>query len=190
MSDDTKTKKATIVRYKENPFLEDLDIKIRSKQVKVSKLGKQDNVSLVNEDTGEHHGTYIGTTKRVDEEQFTKLFAQNITMTFDLKSAGIKAFNVLIFVTQSTAIEKDKVFIDKFVLEEFNECHNKKLSKAVLYRGLVELINAKIIARCQREGEYFINPSFCFNGDRIVFTTIIEKKSKEEKTKEIGDSNE
>ena len=182
--------KKEITRYKENPFLEDLDIQIRSKNVKVSKLGKQDNISLVNEDTGEHHGTFIGTTKRVDEEQFLKLFTSNIAMTFDLKAAGIKAFNVLCFVMQNTAIEKDKIFIDKYVLEDFNDCHNKKLSKTVLYRGLGELINSKIIARAQREGEYFMNPNFCFNGDRIVFTTVIEKKEKEPEKEKIGGSDE
>jgi hypothetical protein len=61
-------------------------------------------------------------------------------------------------------------------MEDFNAVHNKKLSKTVLYRGLNELIKNKIIARCLRDGEYFINPSFVFNGDRIVFQTTIEKK--------------
>jgi hypothetical protein len=178
-------KQNEIIRHKENPFIKDLDIKVRSKSVKVSKLGKQDNINLINEDTGEHHGTYIGTTKRVDEEQFLKLFTSNIAMTFDLNSAGIKAFNVLCYVMQNTAIEKDRIFIDKYVMEDFNKHHNKKLSKAVLYRGLTELIDNSIIARAQREGEYFINPNFVFNGDRIVFSTIIEKQKKEQK--EIGE---
>lgn len=175
--------KTEIVRHKTNPFIDDLNIKIRHKNVKVSKLGKKDNIDLVNTDTGEHHGTYIGTTKRVDEEQFLKLFTANIAMTFDLKAAGIKAFNVLCWVMQNTAIERDKVFIDKYVMDDFNEVHNKKMSKTVLYRGLNELINTQIIARSQREGEYFINPNFVFNGDRIVFTTVIEKKQIEEQQK-------
>lgn len=172
--------KKEIVRHKENPFIEDLSLKIRSKRVRVSKLGKEDNVSLVNEDTGEHHGTYIGTTKAVDEEQFVKLFTANIALTFDLKSAGIKAFNVLCFVMQEKAIERDKIFIDKYVLEDFNSRFSKKLSKPVLYRGLNELISNSIIARSVREGEYFINPNFVFNGDRLVFQTIIEKKRQKE----------
>lgn len=180
-----------IVRHKENPFIQDLEIKIRHKNVKVSKLGKRDSIDLIDTGTGEHHGTYIGTTKKVDEEQFLKLFTANIAMTFDLKAPGIKAFNVLCFVMQNTAIERDKIFIDKFVLEEFNEAHKKKLSKAVLYRGLSELIDSKIIARSQREGEYFINPNFVFNGDRIVFTTVIEKRQIEEQQKlDLGDGNE
>lgn len=180
------TKETQIERYRENPFIEDMAVAVRNKRIRVSKLGKREHVDLVNHDTGEHHGTFVGTTKQVDEEQFVKLFTANIALTFDLKSAGIKAFNVLVFVMQNTAIEKDKVFIDKFVMEDFNEVHNKKLSKAVLYRGLTELINNKIIARSVREGEYFINPAFVFNGDRIVFQTIIEKK-KTIKNKDKGE---
>lgn len=179
-----------IIRYKENPFIKDLEIKTRSKRVKVSKMGKDDKVDLVNTETGEHHGTYITTTKRVDEEQFLKLFSSNIALTFDLKPAGIKAFSVLCFVTQNKAIERDLVTIDKYVLEDFNEEHQKKLSKAVLYRGLTQLIDAKILARARKEGDYFINPNFVFNGDRIVFSSVIEKQKKEENKKSDSDEDE
>tara|TARA_B100002019_G_C21257823_1_gene594950 strand:+ start:85 stop:642 length:558 start_codon:yes stop_codon:yes gene_type:complete len=180
-------------RFKENPFVDDMNINVRRKNIKLSKLGKSNGVDLVNTDTGEHHGSYIGTTKRVDEEQFVKLFISNIALTFDLKAAGIKAFNVLIFVMQNT-IEKDKVFIDKYVMEDFNKLYKKKLSRAVLYRGLLELVDCKIIARSVREGEYFINPNFVFNGDRVVFATVIERKKgsseeKEEDQKRLNDES-
>ena len=180
------SKKSTteLIRYKENPFIEDLKISVRNKNVRISKMGKKDNVAMVDMDTGQKHGTYIGTRKLVDSELFLKLFTGNIALTFDLKSAGIKAFNVVCWVMQSTSIEKDKIFIDKYVMEDFNDVHNKKLSKAVLYRGLTELIDNKIIARSKREGEYFINPAFVFNGDRLVFTTIIEKEKSDTKVKE------
>ncbi|MBC9222158.1 hypothetical protein IBK32_10680, partial [Escherichia coli] len=42
--------------------------------------------------------------------------------------------------------------------------------------GLAELEAAKIIAKHLRPGWYFINPNFIFNGDRIAFTTVIERK--------------
>src|SRR5690554_2806836 len=172
-----------IERFKENPFIEDMHLTVRSKNIKLSRLGKSGTVEAIDMNTGEHHGTYIGLIKRVDEEQFVKLFVSNIALTFDLKAAGIKAFNVLMYVMQNT-IEKDKVFIDRLVLDDFNEIFQKKLSRAVLYRGLVELVECKIIARSLREGEYFINPNFVFNGDRIVFATIIEKKKTEKQIKE------
>jgi hypothetical protein len=42
-------------------------------------------------------------------------------------------------------------------------------------RGLAELEKARIIAKTLRQGRYFINPNFVFNGDRVAFTTLIER---------------
>ncbi len=164
-----------IIRHTENPFIESMDISVRTKQIKVQKLGKDRNVLIDQE--GEQHGTYVGTYKKVDDEQFLKLFTANIALTFELKAAGIKAFNIVCWLMQEKAIERDLITIDKYTLEDFNKQHNKKLSRAVLYRGIDDLINNKIIARARREGDYFINPSFMFNGDRIVFATVIERKN-------------
>ncbi|OUR61668.1 hypothetical protein A9Q74_08595 [Colwellia sp. 39_35_sub15_T18] len=162
-----------LTRYKINPFVKDLEISVRNKNIRISKTGKKDNVALVDMDSGDKKGTYISTKKLVDSESFLKLFTGNIALTFDLKSAGIKAFNVVCWVMQNSSIDKDLIIIDKYTVEDFNEIHKKKLSKPVLYRGLKELIINKIIARSQREGDYFINPAIVFNGDRLVFTTII-----------------
>jgi hypothetical protein len=109
----SKKNTTELTRYKQNPFIEDLEISVRNKNIRISKIGKKDNVAMVDMDTGQKHGTYIGTKKLVDNENFLKLFTGNIALTFDLKSAGIKAFNVVCWVMQNVAIEKDKIFIDK-----------------------------------------------------------------------------
>lgn len=179
-----ETEKKEIIRYKENPYLENMSITVRKKQVQISKIGKDNNV-LINEGTGEVQGTMISTFKKVDDEQFLKLFTANIALTFDLKAAGIKAFNVVCWLMQKRGIERDQLTIDKYVLEDFNEAHNKKLSKSVLYRGIDDLISNKILARCRKEGDYFINPSFMFNGDRIVFATVIERNKENKENKGV-----
>ena len=144
-------------------------------------MGKDDNV-LINNSTGEHMGTQVVTYKRVDKEKFVKLFASNIALTFDLTSAGIKAFNVLIWTVQVNSLQKDQVELDSLTLEDFIECQDNKanlrLSYATFKRGLRELESAKIIAKTMRKGKYFINPNFVFNGDRIAFATVLEKDSK------------
>ncbi|HGJ5866392.1 hypothetical protein QE197_24725 (plasmid) [Arsenophonus nasoniae] len=170
----------SLTRYKENPFIEGMVVPIKGKKIQLSKLGKDNNV-LVNQYTGEIYGTHITTFKKVDTEQFVKLFTANIALTFGLNSAGIKAFNVLIWAVQFKAIAKDQVDLDSIALEDFLEAHKDnnpsiKLSLATFKRGLNELENALIIAKTLRPGRYFINPNFCFNGDRIAFTTLIEKK--------------
>ena len=169
------------VRHEFNPFTSDMMVPVSAKQVRLSRLGSDQNV-LINQETGEVQGTHITTYKKVDNEQFVKLFTSNIAMTFELKAAGIKAFNVLMWVVQNKAVEKDLVPLDKLILDEFVKVHSerkiiiKTFSMATFWRGLAELEKAKIIAKHLRQGWYYINPNFCFNGDRIAFTTMIEKK--------------
>lgn len=172
-------------RYKENPFLEGMVIPVKGRHVRLSPLGKDDNV-LVNQNTGEVHGTHVTTYKRVDGEQFVKLFTANIAMTFDLSSAGIKAFNVLMWSLQHKALSKDEIYLDTHVREAFIEEQTKhsekklRLSQPTFSRGLAELTKAQVIAKTIRQGVYWINPNFVFNGDRIAFTTLIERQSAEE----------
>ena len=173
--------KSKIIRYESNPFLDSIIIKTGSKKVTVNpSFGKDDNV-LVNQSTGEVKGTHITTYKTVDATKFVKLFTQNIALTFDLTSAGIKTFNVLMFAVQAGAINKDLVPLDRFTLADFMKENDVSLSTATFTRGLGELVKAKIIARHTRQGFYYINPNFVFNGDRLAFTTIIEKKNEETK---------
>jgi hypothetical protein len=167
------------VRYKENPFTENMIVPITNKNVRLSRIGKDDNV-LVNTKTGEEQGTHVTTHRRVDSEQFVKLFTANIALTFDLNAAGIKAFNILLWVVQHKALSKDLVPLDKFMLEEFIDDNRDrdppiKISLPTFGRGLAELERCKIIAKQLRQGWYYINPNFCFNGDRIAFTTLIER---------------
>ncbi|MCV5480042.1 replication/maintenance protein RepL, partial [Escherichia coli] len=62
-----------------------------------------------------------------------------------------------------------------------NNKENKKirLSMATFKRGINELEKASIIAKTLRKGRYYINPNFVFNGDRIAFTNLIERKAKD-----------
>lgn len=169
-----------VVRYESNPFIENMVVPIKGQKVQLSKLGKDNNI-LVNQTTGEVHGTHVTTYRKVDAEQFVKLFTANIALTFDLKAAGIKAFNVLVWMLQNTSISKDLVPLDKIALDEFLAAHNDrkppiKLSQPTFWRGLAELEAAQIIAKHVRQGWYFINPNFVFNGDRVAFTTLIERR--------------
>jgi len=182
----------SLSRYKTNPFLADMIVPVKGKQVRLSRLGQDDNI-LINNNTGEVHGTHVTTYKRVDGEQFVKLFTANIAMTFDLSSAGIKAFGVLLWAVQNRALSKDEVDLDSFVLDDFLEVHAKtqdqplKLSLATYKRGINELEKAQIVAKAMRQGRYFINPNFVFNGDRIAFTTVIERKRNVTKDPETPD---
>ena len=176
--------KTIVKRYDKNPFTANMNVPVSKKNIHLSRLGKDDDV-LVNQHTGEMRGTHVTTYKRVDAEQFVKLFTANIALTFELKAAGIKAFNVLMWVMQNKAIDKDLVTLDKFALDEFLHANSDrdpplKLSQPTFWRGLAELEKSQIIAKHIRQGWYFINPNFVFNGDRIAFSTVIEKSTEEQ----------
>ena len=182
-----------VVRFNSNPFLNELEVKSKRKTVRVNaSLGRDDNI-IINQSSGEVIGAYthISTFKEVDQSEFVKLFSANIALTFDLTSTGIKALNVLIYAVQKQAIERDVVALDKFVLKEFlslNGFEEMKLSQPTFTRGLSELVKCQIIARHSRQGFFFINPSFVFNGDRIAFTTaIIKGNSKSLRQEKIED---
>jgi hypothetical protein len=88
--------------------------------------------------------------------------------------------NVLIWCVQHNAISKDQVDLEKLTLDTFLDAHHDvdpplRLSVATFSRGIVELEKAQIIAKTLKKGRYFINPNFVFNGDRIAFTTVIER---------------
>ncbi len=171
-------KRKKVERFETNPFIADMVVPLKGRQVRLCPLGKDNNV-LVNQSTGEERGTHVTTYKKVDGAQFVKLFTANIALTFDLTSPGIKAFSVLIWAVQHKAISKDEIHLDVHVLEDFLKVYETskkpKLSKETFKRGLAELVKAQIIARTLRQGIYFINPNFVFNGDRIAFTTLIER---------------
>ena len=178
--------KAKTKRYDTNPFLNNLSIPIGNKTIRISNLGADNNV-LVNQITGEISGTHVVSTKRVDKAKFVKVFADYMAWTFDLTKAGNKALVVTMWAVREKAIDKDQVDLGKYECEEFLRKHgllglengqDSVMSYSTFVRGLGELERAKIIAKTKKAGRYFINPSCIFNGDRIAFTSILERQEK------------
>ena len=177
----TRKKQEEVIRYKENPFLEDLEIVYKKKQVRVNTLGKDNNI-LVNEDTGEVKATHVVTYRKVDGAEFIKLFAKNIALTFDMTAAGFKVLMVVSHILQYKGINRDIITLDSYAFDDFIEAHKDNdppitnFSIQTFARGLRELVDSKILAKCMRRGDYFINPKFVFNGDRVVFSTVLERR--------------
>jgi hypothetical protein len=175
--------KAGNTRYKQNPFTKELTVNAKNQKVRVSNSAKLNDETWINNTTGELATTQLYTYREVDETQFVKLFTQNIALTFNLTSAGLKALNVLIYAVQYKAMNKDIVILTEITLAEFLEAEANKgnkfiLSRPTFTRGISELIKSNILARCERAGDYFINPNFVFNGDRLLFVNAIKKMTK------------
>lgn len=119
------TERSQVIRHSKNPFIQDMVVPVKGQRVQLSRIGKDDNV-LINNATGEVQGTHVTTFRQVDSEQFVKLFTQNIALTFDLKAAGIKVFNVMMWTLQNKALGGDVIPLDKYVLAEFLESQSKR----------------------------------------------------------------
>jgi len=169
-----------VIRHKENPFIGDMVVKKKKQSVRLSTLGSNNNV-LINQETGEVQGTHVTTYKQVDSEEFVKIFTANIAMLFELNKSGHKTLHILLWAVQHTAIGKDLVQLNKYTHEKFlQEQPIKAFSMAVFSRGLNELETAQIIAKAEQRGFYYINPNFIFNGNRLAFTKVIERRKQAE----------
>lgn len=171
-------------RYEVNPFVEGMEMQVGTKSVRVSALGKDDNI-LVNQTTGEVTGTHVVAHKRVDKEKFVKTFADYMAFTFDLSKAGNKSLRVVMWAAKQFAIGRDKVDLGKYTYEAFLDFYAGSepplvLSYPTFTRGLAELEKAKIVAKTIRQGHYFLNPNCLFNGDRLAFSTVIERAPEEQ----------
>ena len=165
-------------RFIENPFIDGMEIQLGSKSVRVSPMGKDENI-LVNKVTGEVSGTHIVARKSLDKTKFLKTYADYMAFTFDLTKAGNKALRVVMWAIKEYAVGKDKVDLGKYTYQEFLKYYEDTspplvLSYSTFTRGLAELEKAKIIAKTMRTGRYFLNPNCMFNGDRIAFSTVLE----------------
>lgn len=164
ISDNLKTTKTGLIKYKENPFLEKevLTIKVKNRRV-----GVATGTALVDTKTGDTIGmTTIAQKVEVDAEEFVKLYTKDITVFFDLSPSGIKTFAILLREVQNEAINRDKVY---FRFDHLELTDVGQLSQAVFYRGIQELVKKQFIAKAVEPNWYFLNPSLIFNGDRARF---------------------
>lgn len=172
--------KEVALKYKESPFIDQLVVPVGHKMLKVMD-GKKDKTVLMNIETGEEQMTGLFNYKKVDNQQFVKYFTENIAVTHNLGLAGRKACDVLQWVIQNHAINKDWIWLGASVLEEWNEkgYAKKPMSVATWHRGINELIDGGVLARRDkgRRAEFWLNCNIMFNGNRLMMATLIERDS-------------
>jgi hypothetical protein len=163
-----------VVRHRDNPFLKDNTVSTRKKRVTVSAAGR----AVMNLETGElEDAAEIVMVRNVDDEQFVKLFTQNLRLFFDLSSGTIKLLQVLLSQVQR-APNTDKVMLNVAIAQDyFTETPDvtETMSKASFFRAVKELLDKQFIAETMLSGLFFINPSLFFNGDRVRFVNEIRR---------------
>ena len=151
--------------YDHNPFIESiLDLKIKKKTVSISR-----NPEAAINERGEYIGDkYMIVKKKVDKEEFVKVFKDQLTIIFELSKTAQK---MLTYFIKVLGINKDFVVFDK----EKARLYSGLNSKASMYAGMSELIQKQVIAKSNLTQIYFINPAILFNGDRLVVINAWER---------------
>ena len=102
-------------------------------------------------------------TKTVDTETFAKVYQLGFQAFADLKPSVMKVFKHII-----NQLRPDR---DMFNLYIEDIIEDTQLHKATIYRALGVLCDRQVIARGRTEYEYYINPMYVFNGNRVTFIT-------------------
>lgn len=155
-----------ILKYKENPFLGKMEIKTRGKKITI---GKIDNYSIINHNTGQVSGVAFQGYKEVDNEEFVKIYTANVGLLFELNSSGKKIFQILLKAVQKKAIEKDFIYLNYDECLTLAKSMNINIGKSTFFDGVKDLIFHQILAKSTNINIFYINTNIIFNGDRVAF---------------------
>lgn len=168
-----KSRKRGVVAYAENPFVEQSTVTTRRKRTVVVKGNK----AIVDGETGQTEDlAEVVMVREVDDQQFVKLFTQNLRIFFDLTPGALKLLQVVLHQVQRTP-NHDQIMLNLAVVEDyFTRSHLEPMSKASFHRAIHELLEKKFLAESVLTGLYFINPHLFFNGDRVRFVQEFRRK--------------
>lgn len=164
---------------RENPFAKQALVNIGNALIsRTVKTANKDESAVIK--AIDNNGQYLGNTvfirtKTVDNETFAKVYKLGFKAFADMKPSTLSVFQFIVNCLKPNSDE----FI--FFIEDCIE--STKYKKSSIYKSLGELCAKGIIARGRIEEQYFINPMYVFNGDRVTFaTTWINKNYPDYKT--------
>lgn len=156
--------------YESNPFMKATSVQTRTRRV----TNKRGDMMLVNATTGETQAPIAGfwEAQEVDSTKFIKLFVNGVKALAELSNAGTKVFELLYLEMQNN-IGKDQIYLSYTGLDK-----TTSVSRSTFSRGIAELIEKKFVAAMPAVGQYWINPDFIWNGDRLAFVKEFRRTTK------------
>ena len=163
---DEPPKRRGFTVWEHNPSTHLVRLKSKDRPVKIEN-GK--NILLIDCETSEILGE--GTAgffkqEMVDDEQFMKVYRGQIGNMFNLTKTGQQIFQVVWDQIQAKK-DTDRVSLRPVVAR----LQGKQISDRVFQKGVRELLEKEFIYMSPIDGEYYINVSMFFNGNRIVVAT-------------------
>lgn len=178
-----KSKENEIKKCATNPFIEKTVEAVHKHTVQQKKYvvgNKNSRAVIVNEGTGEAvGGTSLFAFTEVDNDQFAKVFVNNISKWAGMSKSTASLFEYILYILEK---EDESVYLYKPSFDEFLEDRDgKAVSMATYYRARDWLMKNEFIAQSVRSGWYYINPTLFFNGSRLSLVQVweTEEASKE-----------
>lgn len=170
--EETKLSRRGLPKYKINPFVNDSLITHLSGQKNVY-YTQNSSTALVDVATGEIEPVKLQVIKKIkaDNQTFLKLYTTHLKAFFELSQTAFRLLQYVLHITQETAINKDKIYLNLQQAQEFFELNNSKISRSSYFNAMKELVEKLFLAETIDPNLYFINPTLFFNGDRIEFIT-------------------
>lgn len=181
-TDSKSLQKTRLLKYDSNPFVDD-DLLLQLSGLKNVRYTETSRNAIVDTQTGEYTPAILQVVKttRADKEQFVKLYTTHLKVFFELSSPTFKLLQYVLNVIQMEAKNTDLVDLSLEDAISFFSKRGEKISRAVWFRGLKELIEKQFLAKNRKfSSKYFINPKLFFNGDRIDFIERFELEKKQE----------
>ena len=156
-----------------NPYLPAVVEHISEKKYRKASGVKWEQV--LNEDTGElekRQNLILGTQKRVDSQEWYKVFNGSIMRFYGLGKNTMEVFG---YIMKNIQYSNDRICIPPS-----DVVTQTGMALSTYYRCIVQLLNAQVLAKAEKEGCYYINPAIAFKGDRITLVTQYIKDTKEQ----------
>lgn len=152
-----------ITTYDENPFITDVQVSVGNKRITVHKG------TYVDAETGETaKAAGIHVVKKVDREQFVKLYTSEMWRIFELKPTTRKVVQYLLNEVQKHP-NADGIYLHWLNAEKYLSEQEISIGRSSFNRAMREMLEKQLIAESTRPNLYWINPAVIWNGDRYRF---------------------
>jgi len=161
-------------RYTENPFLSELYGDSKPVTKKVTAPTNSFMVTSKESYVSAEAGVGLIFQHTIESNEFVKMYVKGIAAMWGLSSAGKKVF-MLLFNEYSgkQGINKDTVTL---YYPALSEEARSWISYRLFTKGINDLIKHRFIAESIVPAQFYINPTFFFNGDRLAVIHTYQKK--------------
>ena len=156
--------------HEENPFLAEAFAEVRVGRTRTT-VGRGKHVT---DDGEEVSHSEIVKVRKVDKDQFVKVYARSLKEVFSLTPSAMRIIGYLMFEMQKVKGAVG-VHLNWFSADKFFSGTDVKMSRASFNKGMRELLDKDFIAESESPSLYWFNPAVFFNGDRFRVITEYRK---------------